>query len=128
MTLVKKEVKMEEGKQLHFVELEPFRCFWQCLRCPFSNEDCLWDDPLIGMFDLVEYPEFFFWRVEHEGLAQPEPDNPMQSRCPRCYSIRIDFDYPYIRCLNCGYNEPLIDFPISYYHHLALEREFNDKS
>jgi len=113
---------MEKGEQLHFVELEPFRCFWQCLRCPFPNEDCLWDDPSFPI-DRYEYPPFFFWRASHESLVQPEPEDPLQTRCPRCFSTKVVIGYPYIECLNCGYNEPLIDFPISRYCHLALERE-----
>jgi len=103
------------------------QCKYQCLTdCPMAplGKDCLWDDPGIGMFDLVEYPEFFFWRIDHgmgEHAVRPREGN----SCPRCYSIEIVMDYPDIRCLNCGYNEPLIDFPISHYYHLALEKMFN---
>ena len=88
-----------------------------------------------GCWDKVEYPEFFWWRFEqifggsNEFLIITpdmmdeyfkEPDDPMQSRCPRCYSTKVSFGYPHIICLHCGYNEPLIDFPISHYYHLAL--------
>jgi len=103
-------------------------CNFQCLsNCPLPlNQDCLYDDPDIGMFDLVEYPEFFWWRFEQvfgnssEFLEITpdmmdeyfkEPDNPLQSRCPRCHSSRIVIGYPYIWCRHCGYNEPLIDYP-----------------
>ena len=94
-----------------------------------------------GAWDKVEYPEFFEWRFEQIFgdsteflIITPdmmdkyfkEPDNPMQSRCPRCYSTNISFGYPYIQCFNCGYNEPLIDFPISQYTHLALKKEYGD--
>lgn len=105
MAGVNREVKMEEGIQ---------DCGFQCLsNCPLPpSQDCLWDDPLIGMFDLMEYPEHTFWRWDHEELVKPEPEDPMQSRCPRCYSTKIGFGYPYIQCFHCGYNEPLIDFPI----------------
>lgn len=134
---------MEEGEQLHFVELEPFRCFWKCLRCPFPDEDCIWDDPDMGEFDLVEYPKFFDWRFEQVFGGSDEfleitpdlmdeyfkePKDPLQTRCPRCLSIEVIVGYPYIECQHCGYNEPLIDFPISYSMHLALEKENNDKS
>ena len=70
----------------------------------------------------IEYPEFFWWRIDH--LVQPEPDDPMQYRCPRCFSTKIDVSYPYIQCLHCGYDEPLIDFPISHDFHLAFTKEF----
>jgi len=109
-------------------------CNFQCLtNCPMEllGKDCLWDDPLIGMFDEYQYPEFFFWRVDHEdecGIKHTEPGDPMQTRCPRCLSIEVVIGYPYIECRHCGYNEPLIDFPISRYYHLALEKMFNDRS
>lgn len=105
-------------------------CSFQCLsNCPLPpGIDCIWDDPLTGMFDLVQYPEFFWWRVDNEELVRPEPEDPMQTRCPRCLSTEVAIGYPYIQCKHCGYNEPLVDFPISHYYHLALTREFKDKS
>jgi len=63
------------------------------------------------MFDLVKYPEFLWWREDNKKLVRPEPGNPMQTRCPRCLSTWIIIGYPYIKCKNCGYNEPLIDLP-----------------
>lgn len=105
-------------------------CDWQCLNCPLPpGQDCLWDDPSIGEFDLVEYPEFFWWRFNRifgdsdEFLEITpdmmdeyfkEPNDPLQTRCPRCLSTEVTRGYPQMECKNCGYNEPLIDFPISY--------------
>lgn len=104
------------------------------------GKDCLWDDPDTGMFELVEYPEFFWWRFEqvfgdsHEFLEITpdimdeyfkEPEDPTQTRCPRCLSTQVVIGYPDIECRHCGYNEPLIDFPISLSYHLALEKMFN---
>ncbi|GAJ01344.1 unnamed protein product [marine sediment metagenome] len=103
-------------------------CSFQCLsNCPLPpSQDCLYDDPLIGMFDRVEYPKFFQWRFEQifgnsdeflevtpdmmDGYFR-EPEDRTQTRCPRCLSAQVDIGYPYIKCKNCGYNEPLIDFP-----------------
>ena len=96
-----------------------------------------------GCWDKVEYPEFFWWRFKQIFGASNEfliitpdmmdeyfgePEDPLQTRCPRCLSTEVAIGYPYIECKNCGYNEPLIDFPISRCHHLALEKEFNNKS
>ena len=95
-----------------------------------------------GAWEKVEYPPFFGWRFEQVFgdsnaflIITPdmmdeyfkEPDDPMQSRCPRCYSTNIGFGYPYIQCFNCGYNEPLIDFPISHYYHLAMLQQQENK-
>lgn len=83
-------------------------------------------EPTCGIFEEMEYPEFFFWRAMHGVL--PEDDwtvndpNPTDYRCPRCHSTEVIIGYPYIECQHCGYNEPLIDFPISHYYHLALGR------
>lgn len=87
-------------------------CNFQCLSgCPLPpGMDCIWDDPGIGMFDLIEYPEHWGWRLDNEKLVHPEPKDPMLTRCPRCFSTQINIGYPYIECRNCGYNEPLIDF------------------
>ena len=79
-----------------------------------------------GAWEKVEYPPFFWWRFErifgssNEFLIITpdtmdkyfkEPDDPMQTKCPRCLSVRVNVVYPYIECRNCSYNEPLIDFP-----------------
>lgn len=115
-----------EEKQSEFILLDNKLiigdCNFQCLGgCPLPpGMDCLWDDPDIGMSDLVEYPEFFWWREDNKKLVRPEPKDPMQTRCPRCFSTQVVIGYPYIECKHCGYNEPLIDFPISYDYHLAL--------
>lgn len=111
--------------QLQLPGLELEECDFQCLtNCPMEplGKDCLWDDPGIGMFDLYQYPEHTFWRWDHEDLVRPEPEDPTQLRCPRCFSTEFIVGYPYIECKNCKYNEPLIDFPISHYCHLALLR------
>lgn len=84
-----------------------------------------------GVVDYIEYPEFFWWRVNHEdecSIKHTEPEDPTQARCRRCLSTEVVIGYPYIQCKHCGYNEPLIDFPISHDYHLALERQFNNKS
>lgn len=80
-----------------------------------------------GVWDKVEYPEFFWWRDDNKKLVRPEPKDPIQSRCPRCYSTKIAIGYPNIKCQNCGLCEPLIDFPISHYYHLASAQEFNER-
>jgi len=92
------------------------------------GKDCLWGDPLIGMFDKVEYPEFFWWRLDQifgdsEEFLEitpnmmdeyfKEPDDTNLLRCPRCYSPKIKIGYHYIQCLSCQYNEPIIDFTVS---------------
>jgi len=107
---------MTNGERQHPLPgLEDYVCTFQCLtHCPFPDGECIWDDPLIGCFDEVEYPEFFWWRIIHEeecSIKHTEPDNPMQIRCPRCLSVEVDIGYPYIECQHCGYNEPLIDYP-----------------
>lgn len=101
-------------------------CSFQCLtNCPLPpgayEPNCIWDDPDIG--EPIEYPEHTFWRWDHEELVELEPENPLQTRCPRCFSTRVIIGYPYIECRNCGYNEALMDFPISRYYHLALLQE-----
>ena len=114
--------------QLQLPGLE--KCNFQCLtNCPMEplGKDCLWDDPEIGMFDLVEYPEFFFWQWEHKSLVRPEPKDPLKTRCPRCFSTKVTIGYPLIECKNCGWNEALIDFPISHYFHLALLEEYKKR-
>lgn len=101
-------------------------CNFQCLECPLPpGVECLYDDPLIGIFEMTEYPDFFFWRFDHifgdsdEFLEITpdmmdeyfkEPADKTRTRCPRCLSIQVTFGYPYIECTNCGYNEPVIDF------------------
>lgn len=120
-------------------------CNWKCLTdCPIPDGDCYWDDPDIGTFDLVEYPEFFWWRFEQVFgdskeflIITPdmmdeyfkEPDDPITTRCRRCLSAEVIIGYPSMECKNCGYNEPLIDFSMSEDFYLAFEQgEFNDKS
>ncbi len=91
-----------------------------------------------GCWEKVKYPLFFWWRFnqifgdsEAFLIITPnmmdeyfkEPKDPMRSRCPRCLSTEVTIGYPYIECRNCNYNEPLIDFPISRYYHLALLQE-----
>jgi len=106
---------------------EDYVCTFQCLtHCPFPDGDCIWNDPDIGCYDLVEYPEFFQWRFQqifgnsNEPLVItpdmmdeyfPEPKDPTQQRCPRCLSTEVVIGYIYIKCRHCGYNEPLVDFP-----------------
>lgn len=118
--------------QLQLPEME--ECDFQCLtNCPMEplGKACLYDDPLIGMFDLMEYPEFFFWRANHEdecSIKHAEPEDSMQTRCPRCLSVEVAVGYPCMECQHCGYSEPLVDFPTSRCYHLALEKMFNDRS
>lgn len=101
-------------------------CNFQCLsNCPLlPGLDCIYDDPDFPL-DVYQFPEFTFWRWEHEELVKPEPEDPMQIRCPRCFSTEVTLGYPYVECENCGYNEPLIDFPISRYCHLILSCRHN---
>ncbi len=120
------------GRQFQLKGLE--NCNFKCLTdCPvppgsYRDSDCIYDDPDPNIFDRVEYPEFFWWRFDQifcdyngDLLILPdmmdeyfkEPEDKTQTRCPRCYSAHVDVGYPYIQCSHCGYNEPLIDFPIS---------------
>lgn len=93
--------------------LEGYVCTFECLtHCPLAPDGgCFWDDPAIGMYDEVEYPEFTWWRILHEELVRPEPEDSTQTRCPRCFSTKVTIGRLYIECRNCGYNEVLIDFP-----------------
>ena len=95
--------------------LEGYTCTFECLtHCPLAPDGgCFWDDPSIGAFDEIEYPEFFWWRENNGKLVRPEPKNPLQTRCPRCLSTKIVVSYLYIECRNCNYNESLMDFPCS---------------
>ena len=76
----------------------------------------------------VEYPKFFWWRFEQifsnsEEFLEitpdmvdeyfKEPEDPLQTRCPRCLSINFVIGYPDMECEDCGWNEPRIDFPMS---------------
>ena len=112
---------------------EDYVCTFQCLtHCPFPDE-CIWDDPLIGMFDQIVYPEFFELQLEHLTETQekelmeegsdlmiitpdcldqfyPEPPGDVY-RCPRCHSTDIIFGESWIVCGHCEYNEELFDFP-----------------
>ncbi len=104
-------------------------CNFKCLtNCPMEplGKDCLWDDPDYPILDDLSLEECYaLWRDFNKSLAQPEPTSPMQTRCPRCFSIQVTIGYPYIECKNCGLNEPLVDFPISRYYHLALQHLFS---
>lgn len=92
----------------------PLFCTFECLTgCPIQGYDCMWDDPDIDADHQIEYPEYFLWRWDNEELVKPEPRDPMKMRCPRCFSIEIVIGYPSLRCENCGYDEELIDFPIT---------------
>jgi len=81
-----------------------------------------------GVWEEVAYPKFFWWRFnqifgnsDEFLIITPdmmdeyfkEPDDPLQTRCPRCMSIEVIIGYPDMVCQSCGYNEPLIDFPMS---------------
>ena len=105
--------------------IDPLNCEFKCLECPYPpGQDCVWDDPLIGMFDRIEYPEFFWWRFNHlpekkkpyllmpdsmdEFYKEPEGKG---YRCPRCLSTKVHFGDVWIKCKKCGYNETLIDYP-----------------
>ena len=109
----------------------PVSCTFQCLtNCP-SPGVCIFDDPDVG--EPVEYPEFFWWRLEHLAEVQKrqlmEPDSDCMiltpdcldqfyleppgnvHRCRRCLSIDIVIGQDWIICRHCKYNEPLIDYP-----------------
>ena len=108
--------------------LEGYVCTFKCLtNCPLGpGQECYWDDPGYPILDDLSLEECYaLWRDHNESLARPEPKDPLQTRCPRCFSTEVVRGYPYIECKNCGFNEPLIDFPISRYYHLALEKMFN---
>ncbi len=90
-----------------------------------------------GCWDKVVYPEFFWWRFKRIFgdsteflIITPdmmdeyfkEPEDKMQTRCPRCFSTEVIVGYPYIECKNCEYSESLIDFPISRSVHLSYLR------
>jgi hypothetical protein len=40
-----------------------------------------------------------------------------RSQCPKCKTARVAKGYPDIKCLACGWSEPLIDFPVSWGWH-----------
>lgn len=114
---------------------------------PFIPDDCascIWRhsceadmrDP-DGCWDKVEYPEHFWWRLDHltedqknqlkepgsdmmiitpDCLDQfyPEPDpTGMTYRCNRCLSTDIDWQPEWIVCRHCGWSEPLHDYPMA---------------
>ncbi len=115
---------VEVQLQLKGLEICNFKCLTRCPLPPGRYEpNCIWDDPDIGMFDFYQYPEYTFWREDHEELVRPEPIDPMQTRCPRCFSVQVIIGYPYIECKHCGYNQPLVDFPISEYYHLLYKEQ-----
>lgn len=92
-------------------------CWFQCLSdCPLpSEEPCIWDDPDIPLpkDQDIFYDEFYLWREENKKLMRREPKDPLRARCNRCLSVRVAHADLLITCLNCGYTEPLIDFPCS---------------
>jgi len=47
-----------------------------------------------------------------------------ERECPKCKSVAVAIGYPDIKCLTCGWNEPLIDFPISWDWHRHYCREY----
>ena len=68
-----------------------------------------------GCWDEVIYPEFFWWREDHNIEQEPPPYlTSTDTRCPRCYSTHITISEPDIRCENCGYSEELFDFPVAH--------------
>lgn len=94
-----------------------------------------------GCWVKVKYSSFFWWRFNQifgdsdEFLEITpdmmdeyfrEPEDPLQTRCPRCLSTEVAIGYSYIECKNCGYNEPLIDFPISEDYRRWLEAVKNE--
>ena len=119
--------------QLLLPGFEDYVCTFQRLtHCPFPNA-CIWEDPDIGMFERVEYPKHFEWRLEYLTEVQkrqlmepgsdcmiltpdcldqfyPEPPGNVY-RCNRCHSTKVVFGESWVVCRDCKYNEPLIDFP-----------------
>jgi len=45
-------------------------------------------------------------------------------QCPKCRSHKIRIRYPDIKCLSCGWSEPLTDYPISWSEHRSLCVEY----
>ena len=45
-------------------------------------------------------------------------------RCPKCHSPAVRALYPEVVCLNCGFSEGLVDFPISWNEHRRNCLEF----
>ncbi len=97
------------------------RCDFKCLsNCPLlPGEPCLYDDPDIvdrpGFDDELfeaEFPDFSWWREFNEELVKPEPEDKHKKRCPRCFSTEVTNCDQFIFCGNCGYNEPLMDYPV----------------
>ena len=89
--------------------LEGYVCTFECLtHCPLEpGQECYWDDPSYPILDDLSLEECYaLWRDINESLAQPEPGNPMQTRCSRCFSTQVVIGYPYIECKNCGLSEP----------------------
>jgi len=93
-----------------------------------------------GPWDKVEYPPFFWWRFAQVFGASnefliitpdmmdeyfKEPEDPMQTRCPRCFSVEFIMGYPYMGCKHCGYEEPLLDFPCSETFYKHYENYYN---
>ena len=110
--------------------LEGYICTFDCLdNCPLAPDGgCFYEDSPPLYAPPIEYPEFFAWRFEQVFgdskeflIVTPdmldeyfkEPEDPLQTRCPRCSSTEITDDDLHIKCQNCGYNEVLMDFPVS---------------
>lgn len=119
------EVKRSEITEIQLQFEGTWGCNFMCLtECPLPLEqDCIYDDPGIGMLDLIEYPEFFWWQENHKKLVRREPKDPLRARCNRCLSVRVTHARLLITCKNCGYAEPLIDFPCSETFYSFFERK-----
>ena len=121
----------DAGIKNPFIPATCSECVWRrsCeadMRCPDGN----WGEP-------IQYPEHFYWRLEHltedqkkqlmepgsdmmiitpDCLDQfyPEPDpTGMTYRCNRCLSTDIDWKAEWIVCRHCGWDEPLHDYPVA---------------
>ena len=105
-------------------------CIWQkSCEADMRNPD--------GDWEKIEYPEHFWWRLEHLTEEQEsqlkEPDSDMMVitpdcldqfypepepvghayRCNRCLSTEIDWQPEWIVCKKCGWTEPMYDFPVA---------------
>ena len=130
--------------------LEDYVCTYHCVACKLCPgvchppdltacpyPQCLCPANDWGLGDVIEYPEFFDWRLEHltedkkrllmetgsdmmiitpdclnQFYGEPEPVGQV-CRCNRCLSIDIDWQPEWIVCKNCGWSEPLHDYPVA---------------